>query len=195
VEPNGQVVWQSTDGHLKFVAWGDNLKVVGESSSATYSVKDGLKHVFGGKWNVDKLMPKMSFWSLTRAKYEEMLKDYPNQLELISAMADKAHKARQAEKSARSSPSASDEEPSPKRAKSEPSVGIVAFAPEPKFVWILFASHRNPQFNPKRFVGVYDSEESANEHKTAFSCCIIKKVLLNSIPFDETSELEPTQED
>ena len=194
------MVWESTQGSLKFVKSKGNLKVVGLSSSATYSVKNGLKDIFEAKWFKDIVLPTQSHWWLTTAKFEEIAKDHPKQLELLSAVADKAHADRQSQKAkdaASASPASSEDERKRRRDSDDvqPSASkrgsgpghLLGGSDGPKYVWMLWASQSSVD---EQFYGVFDSEEIAEEHKVAFSCCTIKKVMVNGTPFSNPHMLK-----
>jgi hypothetical protein len=84
----GEVVWQSIKGAIKFVRYKgtQDLKIIGASSAATWSVKTGLQNVFKAYWSKDQ-----SAWWCSYLNFEVIRSRHPKELETLSTLADKAH--------------------------------------------------------------------------------------------------------
>jgi hypothetical protein len=87
-------VWTSVEGSIWFQDEGSSISVQGQSSSATYSVKDGLKTIFGAKFDF-----KEKVWRIGKSNWEKFDKDFrAKHLPTLSQIADAAHLKRVKEK-------------------------------------------------------------------------------------------------
>ena len=87
-------MWRSVEGSIWLQDEGSSISVQGKSSSATYSVKDGLKNIFGAKFDF-----KEKVWRILKSNWEKFDEDFrAKHLPTLSQIADAAHLKRVKEK-------------------------------------------------------------------------------------------------